>query len=131
MQTKGITVTIAVLISCMLAGCSTMQNTYRQTEGFITRNKIKRTAKTQYAATNPEIVALTNKAAIKRPYVTVAQLKVSQRNIVGVKRQKAFINDLMRKDAATIGGHAVINISHDKYAQYGDVIHYTNRIATA
>lgn len=58
------------------------------------------------------------------PYQVVGQLKVSQYNAVGVKRQAATVHDIMRELAASLDGDAIINIKHDDKMVTATVVSY-------
>lgn len=74
---------------------------------------------------NPLSVTLyTGKRNPNKPYIILGKESVSKFNRVGIKRQEANIRDAMRHVAATLGGDAVINISHDANSVTGTVIAY-------
>lgn len=56
------------------------------------------------------------------PYKILGSEKVSQYNMVGIKRQEAHIREAMRKLAAGLGGDAVIDIQHSDKNIVGTVI---------
>jgi PBP1b-binding outer membrane lipoprotein LpoB len=48
-----------------------------------------------------------------RPYKVLGVAEVSKFNTEGIKRQDATIRDLMREQAASLDGDAIINIKND------------------
>jgi hypothetical protein len=59
-----------------------------------------------------------------RPYKVLGKTSVSKFNPVGIKRQEATIRDLMREDAVSLGGDAVIALTHGEKEISGTVISY-------
>jgi hypothetical protein len=64
------------------------------------------------------------KAAIKRPYRIIGKETISRYNFVGLERQSATVNDLLRKVAISMGGDAIIDIRQDPLTVEGTVISY-------
>ncbi|HVY53316.1 MAG TPA: hypothetical protein VHA13_02235 [Gammaproteobacteria bacterium] len=61
-------------------------------------------------------------SAIKRPYRVIGKSTVSERNIIGFKRNTETVHDIMRKIAASMGGDAIINIQKDDQNIHGTII---------
>jgi hypothetical protein len=62
------------------------------------------------------------------PYKVLGSEKVSEYNLVGVKRQKAHIRETMRNLAANLGGDAVIDIKQLDNHIIGTVIAFDRSI---
>lgn len=72
---------------------------------------------------NPMSVALfTHGKKPSNQYKILGTEKVSEYNLVGVKRQEAHIRDMMRNLAANLGGDAVIDIEQQDKNIIGTVI---------
>jgi hypothetical protein len=59
-----------------------------------------------------------------RPYQVIGQANVSKYNVVGIKRQEATLRDLMREQAASLNGDAIINIKNEDKTVTATVIAY-------
>jgi len=76
------------------------------------------------------VLVVNDKQSMPHKYTMLGKVRVSRYNVVGVKRQKAIINDNLRSLAASMGGDAVINVSTTKTDVMGDVIAFPrSRIA--
>ena len=74
---------------------------------------------------NPLTVSLYDQEnPLPQHYKILGVETVSKYNTAGIKRQKAIINDKMRKIAAAMGGDAIIGITHNDSAIIGTVIAY-------
>ena len=74
---------------------------------------------------NPYAVSFYTKGHPKLPYEVVGEESISKFNVVGHKRQEAYIRDGMRELAAAMGGDAVIDIKHDSKSISGTVVAFT------
>jgi hypothetical protein len=63
------------------------------------------------------------------PYRVLGEARVSRFNDVGIKRQEATIRDLMREQAASLDGDAVINIRKEDRIITATVIAYKKVLA--
>lgn len=63
----------------------------------------------------------------KQKYVVVGKETISKYNFVGVKRQEAIVHDAMRTLAASMGGDAIIDITHDDETISGTVIAFQKK----
>lgn len=113
---------IYIFIICaglILTGCAS--NTQKKTSS----PQKPATVKTKVSHKNPISVKLySGKSQPEAPYVVLGKHTVSKYNLVGIKRQEAHIRDAMKSHAATLGGDAVINITHDANTVTGTVIAY-------
>lgn len=83
----------------------------------------KQSANNNVTRKNPMNVALYTQG--KKPitsYKVIGSEKVSEYNVVGIKRQKAHIRESMRNLAANLGGDAVIDIKQNDKDITGTVI---------
>lgn len=117
-------------IGLSLSGCTSNSHTSNVTKTSKSSISVKK--QPQVSATtlkkNPLSVKLfTGKLKPEKPYVVIGKETVSKYNTVGIKRQEANIRDTMRHYAATLGGDAVINITHDANSISGIVIAYKNK----
>jgi len=61
---------------------------------------------------------------LKRPYRVIGKETVSRYNFIGLERQTAALNQIMKSLAASMGGDAVINITADNQKVEGTVISF-------
>lgn len=121
---KTIYILIAIFIISILTGCATSKTS---TPANTPAASVKKPAAlTEHAMKkNPITVAFyTGASKPEKPYIVLGKETVSKYNKVGIKRQEAHIRDAMRHIAATLGGDAVINISHDANSVTGTIIAY-------
>ncbi len=62
---------------------------------------------------DPVNVSFLNRNIPNRPYKVLGVAEVSKFNTEGIKRQDATIRDLMREQAASLDGDAIIDIKND------------------
>jgi hypothetical protein len=119
---------IMIYIGLFLSGCASL-NTLNP--------PAPEPAKTPTPLTKPAIKACpfkdpmtvtfyTVKQQLKKPYRVIGKATISKFNLGGVKKQEAIIHDAMRNLAASLGGDAVINITHDAKTITGIVVAYDN-----
>ena len=111
-------------MSLTLCSCSSLHGNAQSTNTAGTKTKIA-TTKT-YSPTVPESVVLSAKPKLQTPYKVIGEVNVDRYNFVGVKRQQAVMNDLFRKEAAKIGGNAVINMQKNHHFASGEVIRFVS-----
>lgn len=105
---------ISSLLSIALSSCAT-----------VSENNSK---PPQYKMTVPTAVSLfTRHPNLSQHYTVIGTATVSRLNQVGIKRQKAIINDHLREIAAEMGGDAIINLSSTPQNVSGLVIVFNNR----
>jgi|SaaInlStandDraft_6_1057023.scaffolds.fasta_scaffold315687_1 hypothetical protein len=122
MQIKWCQLIIIPLISTALAGCATVDNTTQKAENLVTRSHATKQTKKDYKSTNPNTVGVNvnpNKAFKK-----IGKVYVNRYNVWGIKRQTAVIYDLMQKQAAHIGGNAIIHVQKNRHIAIGTIIRY-------
>lgn len=111
---------IAFFLVLTLSGCATSTN---NTTNSHTSEKKSTNLSENTIQKNPLTVALfKGKEKPKKPYVILGKETISKYNKVGIKRQEANILDVMRHMAASAGGDAIINISHDAKTVTGTII---------
>jgi hypothetical protein len=71
---------------------------------------------------DPVNVSFLNHSYPDRPYKILGEAKVSKFNSEGIKRQEATIRDLIRDQAASLDGDAIINIKADQQTITATVI---------
>lgn len=118
-------IVLTCLIAGLLTGCATVQSVGQKTENALSGTKVKKTAHAVYAPTTPTSIMLTTQPSLNTHYKKVAQISVSDHNFVGIKRQQADINALLQKNAAKLGGNAVIDIQNEYAKTVGTVIKFT------
>lgn len=118
--------TIATIcLAFFLTGCATPPKHYQCQRQ---QRKIPAMAFIPHAVKNlkdPTLIAFYQEDnSVKRPYRIIGREKVSRFNVIGMQRQSAQVNEIMRKVAASMGGDAVINIRQDEQKLEGTVISY-------
>jgi hypothetical protein len=78
---------------------------------------------------DPVNVSFLNRQVPDRPFKVLGEAKVEKYNAVGIKRQEATIRDLMREQAASLDGDAIINIKNDEKTITATVIAYKKMLA--
>jgi hypothetical protein len=73
---------------------------------------------------DPVSVSFLNRQIPDRPFRVLGEAKVEKYYAVGIKRQEATIRDLMREQAASLDGDAIINIKNDEKTITATVIAY-------
>jgi hypothetical protein len=73
---------------------------------------------------DPITVSFLSNQKPARPYQVIGTTVVAKYNTVGIKRQEAIIRDLIRQQAASLGGDAVIDVKHNGNAISATVIAY-------
>jgi len=115
MRTLYLLAIIYIALILPLAGCTT-------TTQPVTSNNT--TVYKQHANKDPVNINFLNAEAPTRPYKILGKTIVSKYNLVGIKRQEATIRDLMRQQAASLGGDALINVKHNDQWIRATVIAY-------
>jgi hypothetical protein len=110
-----------LICTCLLiCGCSTTK-TSKQTQKP-KPIKTKQIKQAHFSPVLPESITLLNTEPPTTKYKVIGQVAVNRYNKVGVKRQKAIINDLIRNKAASLGGDAVVNIHKNSNLTTGEVV---------
>lgn len=118
---RSLYLVIVISIGILCVSCSTSNQPQKNIK----------TASTATSQKNPLNVSLyKNTPAINHKYKVIGEETVSKFNKAGIKRQIAHIHDAMRKKAASMGGDAVINITHDNDKVTGTVIAYEDNVMT-
>lgn len=78
---------------------------------------------------DPVAVSFLKTGTFSRPYTVLGKTEVSRFNTVGIKRQEATIRDLMREQAASLDGDAIIDMKHDDKMITATVIAYQKTLA--
>jgi hypothetical protein len=78
---------------------------------------------------DPVNVSFLKTVAPDRPYRVLGQAQVARYSISGVKRQEATVRDLMREQAASLDGDAVVNIRKTDKMITATVIAYKKVLA--
>ena len=105
---------LAVLILALITGCTT--------------STAMRTSGQSYPATDPAKVRvfLSEKPADK--YIEIGKVTVDKYGVIGIVAASGDkINQLLREQAAKIGGDAIINVSEDFASVSGVVIVFTKK----
>ena len=108
-------------------GCTTIHDIPQKTNQIITGSKITKKSTKHYSSTTPNsVILLASNNIANKHYTTIADISINRYNMVGVKRQEAVLNDLMRKNAAFLGGNAIINIHKNHHKKSGQVIRFVS-----
>ncbi|HLB43006.1 MAG TPA: hypothetical protein VJN02_09215 [Gammaproteobacteria bacterium] len=112
---------ITLLISCSTTGKSPTQ----VASNFINGQSVVHTTKETYPARNPQQVALY--IGDKTPhtaYRVIGIAKISRYNLLGLKRQNAALENMMKKLAASIGGDGIIDIYTNNDSMQANIIQF-------
>ncbi|MAZ77631.1 MAG: hypothetical protein CMF39_03030 [Legionellaceae bacterium] len=121
MKTK-IAITLPLLF--LLAPCLAMAKSAKPQSACYNCTDIQYLTSRHFAISNPALV--TNYASKPNiPYTKVATITVSHMNSAGIKRSAGVINDIMKNDAAMLGGNGLMNIQRGKTADSATVVHLT------
>jgi hypothetical protein len=113
-----------IAVTCLLTSCSsTGQSSSRMAANFINKQNVVTTTKEPYPAKSPEVVAFyTSQRKPQRPYRIIGMATVSKYNLFGIQRQEATLQSMLQKLAASVGGDAVINLTHDDQSIQANII---------
>lgn len=110
-----------------LSGCTSYDNIHQSDIGLASpKENVTQLARLdKYTPTSPLLISFYPKGDRPHlPYKVIGKETVSKYNLAGVKRQQALIREAMSQLAASVGGDAVIDISHDKNSVSGTIITY-------
>jgi hypothetical protein len=126
MRIKHWKFTVVACTSLIMGGCSTTnKNPGQMATNLINRQSVTPITHQTYPAKNPETVALyTNQTAPHYAYRIIGVASVSKRNLLGMQRQDATVDTMMKKLAASIGGDGVIDINQTPTSMDAKVIAY-------
>lgn len=79
-------------------------------------------ASKHFPVSNPALVN-TYGSKPQEAYVQIAKISVNHLNSSGTKRSQGELSDIMKNDAAMLGGNGLINIQAGKRADSATVIH--------
>ena len=108
-----------------MISCGTAKPPTQVASNFINRQSIIHTTKEIYPAKNPDQVALY--AGDKTPhtaYRVIGIAKISRYNLLGLKRQNATLEGMMKSLAASIGGDGVIDIYTNNDSMQANIIQF-------
>ena len=94
---------IALTSISLLAGCAQQKPHYTYGTQFT------QTAKNHFQPTNPVCIKMLDKSNLHKDYTVIGTVSASLLNFYGIKRQRATLNWLLDKQAAKMGGDALIN----------------------
>jgi hypothetical protein len=115
---------IVINLTLILTGCAHAPNTYSTfTE------PADESPPPCHHHKDPVNVSFLKSIAPDRPYRILGQAQVAKFNMSGVKRQEATIRDLMREQAASLDGDAVVNIRKTDKMITATVIAYKKVLA--
>ncbi|TAK76602.1 MAG: hypothetical protein EPO11_03995 [Gammaproteobacteria bacterium] len=114
--------TIAVVF--LLGGCSTTnQSTPRVASNFINRQQVTPATNDIYPSKNPQTVAVyTDTHKPHAAYRVIGTASVSKYNLLGMKRQDATVQEMMKNLAASIGGDGLIDVKTNDESMQARVI---------
>ena len=121
---------VVINIALILSACATTDTTPMATNGDSTLSTTTAAGTTTtppkcHHHKDPLHVSLMNGLQQpSSPYQVLGEAKVSKFNTVGIKRQEATMRDLIRQQAASLGGDAVINFRHDDKTISATIIAY-------
>ena len=110
------------ILTLSLFGCATVDATKQKAENNVTRSHAVKKTNTTYKATDPKTVSVNTVPAQK--YKKIGEVYVNRYNLWGNKRQVGVIYDLMQKQAAHVGGNAVIDIKKNNKLAMGTIVRF-------
>ena len=114
------------LLCFVMTGCETTQHITQQTKQTVDGVQVVNISKRQYSPTNPECVFFIKGKKLNTSYQKIAVISVDHYNLVGIKRQQAIIDDLLKNNAASLGGNAIIDVHENDGKIVGHVIRFTD-----
>ena len=110
-----------ILSAALVASCSTESSKSNYYRSSADSNLVASPTAVVYSPSS--VVIYTPEHLPNESYEVVTTIKVSRYNEFGIKRQEAQVNQLLKEQACSLGGNAVILIeSSDKKYCYASVI---------
>jgi hypothetical protein len=109
------TLSAFIATAFLLTGCSTTTQPQHHLAGnFLKRESIVATSQEKYPPKNPQHIALyPANMDPDKPYKVIGVASVSKYNLVGMQREQKTIHNIMQNLAASIGGDAIMNVTHE------------------
>jgi hypothetical protein len=101
-----------LLPSLLSISCTTGNPNPQSPSDYIYKQHIAPTTNQTYPAKKPNQITLYKKGAPYGAYRIIGVAKVAKYNLLGQKRAEATLHKMMKKLAASIGGDALIHITH-------------------
>jgi hypothetical protein len=101
-------------LSLLLTSCVSNQPSSTQlASNFINQQQVVMTTQQKYPAKNPKNIALYQAGkSPHRAYRVIGVATISKYNLLGLERKNTTLNQMMKNLAASIGGDALIDVSH-------------------
>ncbi len=114
-----------LLITCLVASCSSTPNTNNYYTPSKDSNLVASPTPVVYSPSNIVIFNHNETKPIAAQHIQ--KIEVDTYNEYGIRRQQAQINELLKKQACSLGGNAVVLIDepNDDQHCYAEVIHIT------
>lgn len=116
----------AVAITCLLGSCTSAhrgQSTTQVATNFIQQQHVEMTSSFKYPPKNPQNVAVYTRGKTPHTaYRIIGVAKISKYNLLGIKREDATIQSMMKNLAASIGGDGIMNVSSNTEGLQANVI---------
>lgn len=117
---------VTIAFAFLLGSCSsTGQSPTQLASNFIYQQKIVPTTKNTYPAKNPQKITLyTNEQKPLTPYRIIGVATVAKHNLIGMQREEATLNDMIKNLAASMGGDGLINVSTNEEFMEANIIQF-------
>lgn len=79
-----------------------------------------------YSATNPQTIQFYQGQSLHKPYEVIGHIAVNRYNAAGEKRQLGVMSDVMKHNAAMLGGEGLINLHVTPLKEIADVIRFND-----
>lgn len=117
-NTKYFFAIVGLISSIILSGCSTAD-----LKNVVSDGNALSTTDTKYAATNPKKVKLYYSSAdAPKHYKIIGRVSANNQNLVAIDKSLESITEELKKQAASLGANAVINIRSDITKTSGDAV---------
>lgn len=122
---KSLYLLILIFIELIFSGCTSINYAPATTQYSPPQDIVIQTTEDKNYSKNPLAVTVYTKGERPHhPFKVVGKEVVAEFNAGGIKRQEATLKDLLRNQAAMIGGDGVIIVKHDDKTITGAVICY-------